>query len=83
MGDTICGLSLTPVRRSSELNCVTGKEPVWLEYEPIETGLILLQKMLAKGMLQQKQLMQCPPARVDLGISASAALRIRCECMRS
>ena len=58
---------------------MTGNESDWRGYEPIETILILLKEMLAKGMLPQKQLMQCPPGRVELGTSATAAFRTRCQ----
>ena len=35
--------------------------------------LILLDEMPAKGVLQQKKLMQCPPALLHLGTSATNA----------
>ena len=55
------------------MNCVTGNEPDLRGYDPTETDLILLDKMPAKGILQQKKLMQCPPALVQLGTSATNA----------
>ena len=46
---------------------MTGHEPDLRGYDPTETDLILLDEMPASGILQQKKLMQCPPALVQLG----------------
>ena len=73
LGKTQFALSLAPAGRALELNCVTGNEPDLREYDPTEIDLILLDEMPAKGILQQKKLMQCPPALVQLGTSATNA----------
>ena len=43
------------------------------EYDPTEMDLILLDEMPTAGILKQKKLMQCPPALVQLGTSATNA----------
>ena len=52
---------------------MTGHEPDLRGYDPTEIDLILLDEMPASGILQQKKLMQCPPALVQLGTSATNA----------
>ena len=73
MGKTRYALSLAPAGRSLELNCVSGNEPDLRGYDPMGIDLILLDEMPAKGVLQQKKLMQCPPALLHLGTSATNA----------
>ena len=73
LGKTRFALSLAPVGRSLELNCVTGNEPDLREYDATQVDLILLDEMPAYGIIRQKKLMQCPPALVQLGASATNA----------
>ena len=73
MGKTRYALSLAPVGRCLELNCVTGNEPDLREYDATQVDLILLDEMPAYGIIRQKKLMQCPPALVQLGASATNA----------
>ena len=73
MGKTRFALSLAPAGRSLELNCVTGNEPDLREYDATQVDLILLDEMPAWGVIRQKKLMQCPPALVQLGASATNA----------
>ena len=73
LGKTLFALSLAPVGRSLELNCVTGNEPDLREYDATQVDLILLDEMSAYGIVRQKKLMQCPPALVQLGASATNA----------
>ena len=61
LGKTRFALSLAPVGRSLELNCVTGNEPDLREYDATQVDLILLDEMPAWGTIRQKKLMQCPP----------------------
>ena len=73
MGKTRFALSLSPAGRSLELNCVTGNEPDLREYDATQIDLLLLDEMPALGIIRQKKLMQCPPALVQLGASATNA----------
>ena len=73
LGKTRFAMSLAPVGRSLELNCVTGNEPDLRTYDATQVDLILLDEMPAHGILRQKKLMQCPPALIQLGASATNA----------
>ena len=73
LGNTRYALSLVPTGRALELNCVTGHEPDLRGYDPTENDLKLLDLMPASWILQHKKLMQCPPALVQLGTSATNA----------
>ena len=52
---------------------MTGNEPDLRGYDPTEIDLILLDEMPATGILKQKKLLQCPPALIQLGTSATNA----------
>ena len=73
LGKTRYALSLVPKGRSLELNCVSGNEPDLRTYDATQIDLLLLDEMPASGVLKQKKLMQCPPALIQLGTSATNA----------
>ena len=73
LGKTRYALSLVPDGRGLELNCISGNEPDLRAYDPTGTDLILFDEMPASAILAHKKLMQCPPAMVSLGTSATNA----------
>ena len=52
---------------------MTGNEPDLRTYDATQIDLLLLDEMPAWGILKQKKLMQCPPALIQLGASATNA----------
>ena len=73
LGKTQYALSLAPAGRAMELNCASGKDPDLRGYDATKIDLILFDEMPAAAVLAQKKLMQCPPALVCLGNSATNA----------